>query len=135
MTTIGLSLFLRFAEGCRLYLEKNSLISDEDNRVIKSGKPSDEVLKRVFFVAYPGLMGVKERLGKKDMFEADVVREFYSFDHNKRKIEQGDRFCLAYPAKVMENHSVLAGVHYLPFGKHRELFGKLLFPGELFQSG
>ena len=102
MTGIGMELFLRFAEGCRIYLEKNGLITREDNRAILSGNPSMEVLERVFFVAYPGLQKVMERLGTGDMFDTDVVREFYSYDHNKAKQGQGELFCLAYPARVVD---------------------------------
>ena len=102
----GFDLFMRFADGCRCYLQANGVISREDNQAIldyfKTGKkPEERVLKRVYYVAYPGLLKTKGKL-KKRMFDADVVREFYAFDHNKMKVEQGNYVCIAFPARVLK---------------------------------
>ncbi|UCD07385.1 MAG: HypC/HybG/HupF family hydrogenase formation chaperone [Candidatus Aenigmatarchaeota archaeon] len=102
----GFDLFMRFADGCRCYLQSKGVISREDNQAIldyfKTGKkPDSDVLKRVYYVAFPGLEVVGERLGKR-MFDADVVRKFYAFDHNKMKVEQGNYVCIAFPAKILE---------------------------------
>ncbi|RLJ07674.1 MAG: hypothetical protein DRP13_03555 [Candidatus Aenigmatarchaeota archaeon] len=103
----GFDLFLRFAESCRRYLEKINRISPEDNEIIKQylysngKKPPEAVIKRVFYVAYPGLKKVQKRLNVKSMFEPAAVREFYAFDHNKMKFLQRDLVCIAYPAQVL----------------------------------
>lgn len=102
----GFDLFMRFADGCRCYLQAKGVISGEDNKAIldyfKTGKkPDPDILKRVYYVAYPGLLKTKGRLGKR-MFDADVVREFYAFDHNRMKVEQGNYVCIAFPAGVLE---------------------------------
>jgi hydrogenase maturation factor len=102
----GFDLFMRFADGCRCYLQAKGVISREDNKAIldyfKTGKkPNLDVLKRVYYVAYPGLIKTRGRI-KKQMFDADVVRDFYAFDHNKMKVEQGNYVCIALPARVLE---------------------------------
>jgi hydrogenase maturation factor len=104
----GFDLFLRFAEGCRHYLEDRGTISEDDSREIRlylenrGLRPSEETLKRVYYVAYPGLERVRKRLGRRSIFERDVVREFYAFDHNRTKFEQGNLICIAYPARVRD---------------------------------
>lgn len=106
MSSEGLDLFLRFADGCRHYLEDRGKVSESDSREIREcleggGKPSVETLRKVYYVAYPGLQKVARRLGK-PMFGVDAVREFYAFDHNMMKYRQGNYICLAYPARVRE---------------------------------
>lgn len=104
----GFDLFLRFAEGCRHYLEDKRHISKEDNLEIRlylenrGLRPSRGTIKRVYHVAYPGLQGVRKRMKRESIFERDVVREFYAFDHNKLKFDQGNLICIAYPARVRE---------------------------------
>ncbi len=108
----GLDLFLRFAEGCRRYLEDNSRISKKDNLEIKNylygeGRPpSRETLKRVFYEAYPGVVRVSKELGKKNMFDPEAVRTYYAFAHNRKKFDEGNMICIAYPAKVIEKRPV-----------------------------
>lgn len=104
----GFDLFLRFADGCRYYLEDKGVISAEDSKEIRlylenrGIKPSKETIKRVYYIAYPGLERVRARLDRESIFERDVVREFYSRDHNKMKYEQGNLICMAYPARVRD---------------------------------
>jgi hydrogenase maturation factor len=104
----GFDLFLRFADGCRHYLEDRGHISEEDSNEIRiyleerGVKPSEETIKRVYHVAYPGLQDVCKRLKCRSIFQRRVVREFYAFDHNRMKYEQGNLICIAYPARVME---------------------------------
>lgn len=102
----GFNLFMRFADGCRCYLKDRGILSKEDDKVIldyfRSGKrPDQDVIKRVYYVAYPGLEKTSQSMGK-GMFDPDVVREFYAFDHNKMKVEQENYICIAFPAKVLE---------------------------------
>lgn len=104
----GFDLFLRFADGCRHYLDDRGTISKEDSNEIRAYleergvEPSEEILRRVYHVAYPGLEKVCRRLRRESIFERKVVREFYAFDHNRMKLEQGNLICLAYPARVRE---------------------------------
>lgn len=104
----GFDLFLRFADGCRHYLEDKRQISQEDSNEIRlyleerGVKPSEELIKRVYHVAYPGLQRVCKRLKRQSIFERRVVREFYAFDHNRMKSDQGNLICIAYPARVRE---------------------------------
>jgi len=99
----GLSLFLKYAEGCRMYLEGKGLISDSDRKALDSGQPSYDVLKRVFYVAVPVLERIAEQKGKgKDVFDLEVLREFYSGEHNERKFREGELACLAFPVRVIE---------------------------------
>ena len=58
--------------------------------------------RRIYYVAYPGLERVRKRLKRRSIFERDVVREFYAFDHNTMKFEQGNLICIAYPARVRD---------------------------------
>jgi len=102
----GFDLFMRFADGCRCYLQDRGLLSKEDNQAIldyfKTGeKPEPDVLRRVYYVAFPGLEIKGKRVGR-EMFDVDVVREFYAFDHNKMKVKQGNYVCIAFPARVLE---------------------------------
>jgi hydrogenase maturation factor len=103
----GFDLFMRFADGCRCYLLDKKLVSAEDNRAIlgyfRTGKrPSLEVLERVYYVALPGLKSKLKKTGSRDVFDAGAVREFYAFDHNATKVEQGNYACIAFPARVLE---------------------------------
>jgi hydrogenase maturation factor len=82
------------------------VLSKDDNQAIldylRIGKmPEQNVVKRVYYVAWPGLEQTSERMGKK-MFDPDVIREFYAFDHNKMKMEQENYICIAFPARVLE---------------------------------
>ena len=102
----GFNLFMRFADGCRCYLMDKGVLSGKDNKSIldyfRDGKmPDNNVVKRVYYVAWPGLEQTSERMGK-GMFDPDVIREFYAFDHNTMKVEQGNYVCIAFPAKVLE---------------------------------
>lgn len=97
----GLELFLRYAEGCRCYLEDKGLISREDSEKVKSGRADMETLCRVFYVALPGLENLAKKLGK-DRFDPDVLRQYYAFNHNEKKFREGNLICLAFPAKVLE---------------------------------
>jgi hydrogenase maturation factor len=102
----GFGLFMRFADGCRCYLQARGILSEEDNRAIlgyfRTGRrPRKEVLRRVYYVAFPGLETKGKRTGK-GMFSPDVVREFYAFDHNRMKVEQGNYVCIAFPARVLQ---------------------------------
>lgn len=94
-------LFLRYAEGCRCYLEDRGLISREDSEKVKSGRADMETLRRVFYVALPGLEALGRKLGK-DRFDPGVLRQYYAFEHNKRKFREGNFICLAFPARVLE---------------------------------
>ena len=104
----GFDLFLRFADGCRHYLDDRGTISEEDSNEIRlyleerGVKPTDELLRRVYHVAFPGLEKVRSRLKRQSIFERKVVREFYAFDHNRMKFRQGNLICLAYPARVRQ---------------------------------
>lgn len=103
----GFDLFLRFAEGCRHYMDDRGTISPEDSREVynylhgNGPRPSEGTLRRVYYVAWPGLRRVSRRL-RRGMFDIEVVREFYAFDHNKMKLEQGNLICIAYPARVIK---------------------------------
>jgi hydrogenase maturation factor len=103
----GFDLFLRFADGCRHYLDDRGTVSMEDSSEIRAyleergARPTDDLINRVYHVAYPGLQKVCSRLKAGSIFERRVVREFYAFDHNRRKHEQGNLICMAYPARVM----------------------------------
>lgn len=116
----GFDLFLRFADGCRHYLEDRGAISREDSQEIRlylenrGMRPSEETIKRVYYVAYPGLERVRKRLHRRSIFERDAVREFYGFDHNRMKFEQGNLICIAYPARVREAAPLKAGSHDQP---------------------
>ena len=96
-----MKLFLRYAEGCRCYLEDKGLISREDSEKVKSGGADMETLRRVFYVALPGLEALGRKLGK-DRFDPDVLRQYYAFEHNKKKFREGNLICLAFPARVLE---------------------------------
>ncbi len=102
----GFDLFMRFADGCRCYLIDKGVITKEDNLAImdyfKTGKrPDSDVLRRVYYVAFPGLEIKGKRIGR-DVFSPEVVRKFYAFDHNRMKVEQGNYVCIAFPAKVLK---------------------------------
>jgi|GEM_PF-1527480 len=100
----GKALFLRYAEGCWMYRHDKGLVSEADNMALESGNPSYEVLKRMFYVAIPSMESIAERLGKAgNVFDLDVLREFYSGEHNERKFREGELACLAFPARVLEN--------------------------------
>ena len=106
-TADGFDLFMRFADGCRCYLLDKGAISKGDNQAIldyfRTGRrPRFDVLRRVYYVAVPGLEAAGRRM-KKGKFDAEVVREFYAFDHNKMKVGQGNYVCIAFPARVMES--------------------------------
>ncbi len=104
----GFDLFLRFADGCRHYLDDKGVISKEDSAEIRlyledrGMKPSEALIRKIYHVAYPGLQKVCSRLKARSIFERRVVREFFAFDHNQNKYEQGNLICLAYPARVRE---------------------------------
>lgn len=98
----GMELFLRYAEGCRRYLEDGGLISDDDRKALDSGGPSYEVLRKVFNVAIPSLEKTAKRMDR-DVFDPEVLREFYSGEHNERKFREGELACLAFPAKVAKS--------------------------------
>jgi hypothetical protein len=97
----GLSLFLRYAEGCRMYLEDKGLINDKDRKELDTENPAFEVLRKVFYVAIPVMEKIAESKGK-DVFDIEVLREFYSTEHNERKFGEGELICIAYPARVIE---------------------------------
>ncbi len=111
----GFDLFLRFADGCRHYLEDRRAISPEDSQEIRlylenrGVRPSEDTLRRVYYVAYPGLERVRTRLKRRSIFERDVVREFYAFDHNRMKFEQGNLICIAYAARVRDVKTLKGG--------------------------
>ena len=117
-------IFLRFADGCRHYLEHTKQISVKDSREIHmcldgtGPRPSERTLNRVYHVAYPGLQVVQKRLKKDSMFDTDVVREFYSRDHNKTMHGRGNLICIAYPARVREVKKIATGSSRKPgYGK------------------
>lgn len=102
----GFCLFMRFADGCRCYLMDKGAISKEDNHIIldyfRTGeKPPMDVVKRVYYVAYPRLEEVSKKTSR-DMFDINAVRRFYAYDHNRMKTEQGEYACIAFPARVLE---------------------------------
>lgn len=102
----GFDLFMRFADGCRCYLKDRGIISEEDNQIIldyfKTGvRPSMDVVKRVYYIAIPRLEEASKESGK-DVFDAEAIRRFYAYDHNKIKVEQKEYACIAFPAKVLE---------------------------------
>lgn len=102
----GFRLFMRFADGCRCYLKDKGILAEEDNRAIldyfRTGKkPSKGVIRRVYYVAFPGLESTSRRLGK-GVFDPDAVREFFAFDHNREKVRQENYVCIAFPARVIE---------------------------------
>ncbi len=103
----GFRLFLRFADGCRHQLEHDMRVSQPDAVVIHDylyrggARPSESVVSRVYHVAHPGLETVRKRLGRKSRYDPDVVREFYSRDHNRMMFDRGNLMCIAYPAKVL----------------------------------
>lgn len=106
----GFELFIRFAEGCRCYLISKKLLPEDDNKILdkyfrerRITKQLLETIKKTFYVAYPGLERVGKQL-RKSMFDPQVVREFYAFEHNEMKLKQGEAICLAYPAKIVEKH-------------------------------
>lgn len=113
----GFDLFLMFAEGCRHYLEDKGAISGEDSQEIRlyledrGMRPSRDIIRRVYHVAYPGLERVRARMKRRSIFERDVVREFYAFDHNRMKFEQGNLICIAYPARVRDVRALGRGSH------------------------
>ncbi|RLI96437.1 MAG: hypothetical protein DRO99_04460 [Candidatus Aenigmatarchaeota archaeon] len=97
----GKGMFLRYAEGCKFYWEDKSLLSDRDKKDLESGNPKHETLRRVFYVAVPVLEAMAKESGR-DVFDRDLLREFYSGEHNRRKFEEGQLACLAFPARVLE---------------------------------
>jgi len=96
-------LFLRYAEGCRCYLEDKGMISEQDKKSLDSGNPSYEVLRRVFYVAVPGLEKLAKKMGR-NVFDHDVLKHYYAFDHNERKFREGNLICLALPARILETN-------------------------------
>jgi len=100
-TPLGMGLFLRYAEGCWMYMHEKGMVSEADNGALASGRPSHEVLKRVFYVAIPIMERIAAAKGKQ-LFDLDVLREFYSGEHNERKFREGELACLAFPVKVLE---------------------------------
>ena len=78
------------------------MISADDRRGLDSGDPSYETLKRVFYIAMPAMEKISIKMGK-DVFDINVLREFYSNEHNERKFKEGELICLAFPAKILEN--------------------------------
>lgn len=102
----GLELFLRYAEGCRCYLKDKELISKKDSLAVKSGRADLETLRRVFYVALPGLESLGRKLGK-DRFDPEVLRQYYAFSHNEKKFKEGNLICLAFPARVLEARRVV----------------------------
>ena len=95
-----IKLFLRFAEGCRCYLDNFGLLSPKDNAEIKSGKPSNETIRRVFYMAHPELEALAKKLGK-PIFDRSVLRQFYCFEHNKMKHDEGHLACMTFPGRVI----------------------------------
>jgi len=99
MNDSGLKLFLRYSRGCRMYLEDKGMLDRSDRKALDSGSPSYEVLRKVFNVAIPSLEKTAKRMSR-DVFDPEVLREFYSGEHNERKFREGELACLAFPAKV-----------------------------------
>ena len=93
-------LFLRFAEGCRCYLKDVGILSPEDEAEIASGKPSQDTVRRVFYMAYPYLEKLSQKLGR-PMFDRGVLRRFYCFEHNRLKHEQGHLACMTFPGRII----------------------------------
>lgn len=107
----GFHLFLRFADGCRHYLADRGFISSEDSEAIagylrsREEVPSEDLIRKVYYVAYPDLVRIMDEEGRKSPFERDAVRRFCLIDHNTRKHEEGNLVCLAYPGKVIKADS------------------------------
>jgi len=96
----NLELFLRFAEGCRCYLEDTRTISQKDNDAIKSGRPGNDVIKRVFYMAHPELEQLSRSM-RKSIFDESVLMRFYCFEHNKMMHEQGHFACMCFPGTIV----------------------------------
>ena len=89
-----------------MYRHDKGMVSEDDNRALHSGRPSYGVLKRVFYVAIPSMEKIAKQMGKdRDVFDLDVLREFYSGEHNERKFKEGELACIAFPVKVLEKKS------------------------------
>jgi hypothetical protein len=104
----GFHLFLRFADGCRHYLADRGVISREDSEAIsrylrnRHEIPSEDLVKKIYYVAYPDLVRIMEDEGRKSPFERDAVRRFCLIEHNTRKFKEGNLVCIAYPGRVLE---------------------------------
>lgn len=90
-----------------MYCEEKGMISSDDLVALDSGNPSYEVLRRVFYVAIPSLENIARQMGKKQggkkgVFDLDVLREFYSGEHNERKMKEGQLVCLSFPARIAD---------------------------------
>lgn len=104
----GFHLFLRFADGCRHYLADRGVISAEDSEAIarylrnRHEVPSEDLVRKIYYMAYPDLVRIMEEEGRRSPFERDAVRRFCLIDHNTRKFREGNLVCIAYPGRVME---------------------------------
>jgi len=96
----NMKVFLRFAEGCRCYLDDVGVLKPRDNKAIKSGKPDRETLKRVFYMAYPEMEKEAKRL-KKPLLNQEVLRQYYCFRHNRMKHDDGHYACMVFPGYVI----------------------------------
>ncbi len=118
MAADGFLLFLRYAEGCRCYLEEKGLIGKKDSqRIADSARsrrmPPLKLLRRVFYVAMPAI----ERAAKKKekgIFDSGILREYYAFEHNRKKFSEGNFVCLAFPAKVLERRGRSFFIELMP---------------------
>jgi len=95
-----IALFLRFAEGCVCYLKDVGILKPEDEAEIASGKPSNETIRRVFYMAHPELERLSRKLGK-PIFDRSVLMQFYCFEHNKLKYGEGHLACMTFPGRLI----------------------------------
>ncbi len=104
----GFHLFLRFADGCRHYLADRGVISAEDSEDIarylrnRHEIPSEDLVRKIYYMAYPELVRIMEEEGRRSPFERDAVRRFCLIEHNTRKFREGNLVCIAYPGRVLE---------------------------------
>jgi len=95
-----MGLFLRFAEGCRCYMKHFSVLDTKDEKEIASGKPSQETIKRVFYMAYPELEKMSKKSGK-PIFDTELLRQFYCFEHNRLMHDMGHMACMTFPGYII----------------------------------
>jgi len=118
----GFHLFLRFADGCRHYLADRGVISAEDSATIaeylrnRYEVPSEDLIKKIYYMAYPDLTRIKEEENRRSIFERGAVRRFCLIDHNTRKHKEGNLVCITYPGRVVE-----AKKRTRPFGKDKSI--------------
>jgi hydrogenase maturation factor len=126
----NIALFLRYAEGCRCYLEDKGLISREESELVKSGRADMRTLGRIFYVALPGLEKLGREMGK-DRLDTGVMRHYYAFEHNKKKFDEGNLICMAFPARILEIKDKECMIELEPVsGKFRVSSGLRLKPGD-----